>query len=76
MLDVTPLDVLLDLGLPGGIHRHLGRHQGRHGHKLQVGVANQLSVEKQFKGAKLSRMTNLNLCPCVAISLFERDGLI
>ena len=41
------LDVLLDLGLPGGVHGHLWRHQGRHGHELQVGVTNQLASQPQ-----------------------------
>ena len=36
------LDVLLDLGLPGGVHSDLWGHQGGHGHELQVGVTNQL----------------------------------
>merc|ERR1719384_566233 len=38
------LDILLDLGLPGGVHGDLWGHQGGHGHELQVGVTDKLPV--------------------------------
>ena len=36
------LDILLDLGLPGGVHGDLWGHQSGHSHELQVGVTDQL----------------------------------
>merc|ERR1719333_1931301 len=36
------LDVLLDLGLPGGVHSDLWGHEGGHGHELKVGVTDKL----------------------------------
>merc|ERR1719333_154434 len=47
------LDVLLDLGLPGGVHGDLWGHEGGHGHELQVGVTDQLPGQPEKRLLKV-----------------------
>ena len=47
------VDLLLDLGLPRGVHGDLWGHQGGHGHELQVGVSDELPSEPEERLLKV-----------------------
>merc|ERR1719333_1520138 len=69
------LDVLLDLGLPGGVHSDLWGHQGGHGHELQVGVTDQLPGQPKERLLEVVVRFSRDVVVLEVLLSVEHDGL-
>ena len=69
------LDVLLDLGLPGGVHGDLWGHEGGHGHELQVGVTDQLPGQPEERLLEVVVGLGRDVVVLEVLLSVEHDGL-
>ena len=69
------LDVLLDLGLPGGVHGDLWGHEGGHGHELQVRVTDEFPSQPEERLLKVVVGLGRDVVVLQVLLSVEHDGL-